>query len=381
MARHLKHSDGPGSIELARSEAPLVKANELLHVRFQRPDLARAERYLRDFGLTTVAQDADNLYMRGTGTLPYIYHVVRGRKARLLGIAFGVPSEEDLDKLAKAAGRPIATSSAPGGGSFVRLRGPDGVDVDVYHGFTPSSPHPLRSAIAHNAPNNIVRVNSTQRPALEPPQVTKLGHLVLEATDFDASARWYMDTLGFIPSDVMCLPDGTPVGSFMRLDRGDAPSDHHTLFVALGLEAGVDHAAFEVVDLDAVEIGQQVMCANRYRHAWGVGRHLLGSQIFDYWRDPWGQKHEHYADGDLFDASQPPGYHVLDRAGLYQWGPDLPDDFIDARMTPRRLMIILKAALTDRVRVRTLLALKKSLAAPGRAWQRRGRINRVQQGT
>ncbi|MBV8111402.1 MAG: hypothetical protein JO012_16725 [Hyphomicrobiales bacterium] len=27
------------------------------------------------------------------------------------------------------------------------------------------------------------------------------------------------------------------------------------------------------------------------------------------------------------------GYHVLDRAGLYQWGPDLPDDFIDAKLT------------------------------------------------
>jgi hypothetical protein len=79
----------------------------------------------------------------------------------------------------------------------------------------------------------------------------------------------------------------------------------------MGLESKVDHVAFEVVDLDAVEMGQQVMMAKRYRHAWGVGRHLLGSQIFDYWRDPWGQKHERYADGDLFDAAQPAGYHLM----------------------------------------------------------------------
>ena len=91
-------------------------------------------------------------------------------------------------------------------------------------------------------------------------------------------------------------------------------------------------------------MGQQVLMARKYRHAWGVGRHLLGSQIFDYWRDPWGQKHEHYADGDLFDDRQPAGYHVLDRAGLYQWGPDLPDDFIDAKLTPRRLVSVLKTA-------------------------------------
>ena len=90
---------------------------------------------------------------------------------------------------------------------------------------------------------------------------------------------------------------------------------------------------------------------------------MLGSQIFDYWRDPWGQKHEHYADGDLFDAAQLPGYHVLDRAGLYQWGPDLPDDFIDAKLTPRRLVNVLKLAVNDRPRLKKMLALKSSVVA------------------
>ena len=185
----------------------------------------------------------------------------------------------------------------------MRLRDPEGVAVAIHHGFTKLERQPIRPPIPHNAPSQTVRVNDTQRPVLEPPQVTKLGHLVLETPNFDTSARWYMDTLGFIPSDVMCLPDGTPVGAFMRLDRGHEPTDHHTLFVALALESKVDHVAFEVVDLDAIEMGQQIMMAKRYRHAWGVGRHLLGSQIFDYWRDPWGQKHEHYADGDVFDSS------------------------------------------------------------------------------
>ena len=93
-------------------------------------------------------------------------------------------------------------------------------------------------------------MNDTQRPALEPPQITKLGHSRDRPTS-RRSARWYMDTLGFIPSDVMCLPEGTPIGAFMRLDRGDEPTDHHTLFVALALKSKVDHVAFEVVDLDS----------------------------------------------------------------------------------------------------------------------------------
>ncbi|WP_439394642.1 hypothetical protein ACRQ5Q_36080 [Bradyrhizobium sp. PMVTL-01] len=29
-----------------------------------------------------------------------------------------------------------------------------------------------------------------RRPKLEPPQVTKLGHLVLETPDFNRSVRW-----------------------------------------------------------------------------------------------------------------------------------------------------------------------------------------------
>jgi len=361
---------GPGSIALPRSRSPIVKANELLFVHFERPDLKRAERYLRDFGLIVAAQSESELFMRGAGSQPYIYRASYGPIARLLGIGFSVPTLEDLEKLSKAFHRPIEASDAPGGGSVVRLRDPEGVAVDVLHGFTRCKPLPTRPPIPHNAPNQTVRVNDTQRPALEPPQVTKLGHIVLETPDFNTSARWYMDTLGFIPSDVMCLPNGQPVGAFMRLDRGDEPTDHHTLFVATGLESKADHVAFEVVDLDAVEMGQQVLLANRYRHAWGVGRHLLGSQIFDYWRDPWGQKHEHYADGDLFDSAQEPGYHVLDRKGLYQWGPDLPDDFIDAKLTPRRLWTLLKLAVNDRSRLKRILALKSSVSNPGRPWQR-----------
>ena len=37
---------GPGSIELPRSRAPVVKANALLYAHFERPDLNRARDYL-----------------------------------------------------------------------------------------------------------------------------------------------------------------------------------------------------------------------------------------------------------------------------------------------------------------------------------------------
>ena len=253
---------------------------------------------------------------------------------------------------------------------MARLRDPDGICVEVLHGRAKVAPLPSRSAKPHNAPAQTVRVNDTQRPPLAPPEVTKLGHLVLTSPNFPRKVQWYMRMFGFIPSDVLCLPDTTPAGAFMRLDRGGTPSDHHTLFVVFGPSANIDHAAFEVIDLDAVEMGQQVLKAAGYRHAWGVGRHLLGSQIFDYWRDPWGLKHEHYADGDLFDASQPAGYHKLDREGLYQWGPDLPDDFVAARPTLGQVASLLRGAMRGEVPLRPLLAAARSMRAPSRPWQR-----------
>ena len=67
------------------------------------------------------------------------------------------------------------------------------------------------------------------------------------------------------------------------------------------------HSAYEVVDADAVGMGQRVLRESGWTHAWGIGRHILGSQIFDYWQDPWGDKHEHYCDGDLFTADAADG--------------------------------------------------------------------------
>lgn len=34
-----------------------------------------------------------------------------------------------------------------------------------------------------------------------------------------------------------------------------------------------------------------------YKASWGVGRHILGSQVFDYWYMPDDFMIEHYSDG------------------------------------------------------------------------------------
>ena len=61
---------------------------------------------------------------------------------------------------------------------------------------------------------------------------------------------------------------------------------------------------------------------------WGIGRHLLGSQVYDYWADPWGRVHEHWADTDRLNAANG-GNLVSAEEGLRsQWGTRPPEKFI-----------------------------------------------------
>ena len=64
----------------------------------------------------------------------------------------------------------------------------------------------------------------------------------------------------------------------------------------------------------------------QYQHHWGVGRHVLGSQIFDYWRDPWGHTLEHWTDGDLMTAGWGSRDATIQDVMEVQWGMKMPAD-------------------------------------------------------
>ncbi len=327
----------------ARHPAPLVKAQRLAHLIFERPDLDEAAGFLTDFGLTVCQQNADALYLRAVEPTPYCYRIHRAAQARFVGFGLEVGSLDDLKRLSQLAGASkIEDSQHPGGGKQVRLVDPSGFIVEAVHGQSPSVSLPHRSALQFNFALEHVRINDTQRPPIEPPEVLRLGHVVLEVADYQATCAWYAQHFGFIPSDVQVLPDGSPIVTFMRLDLGDTPADHHTLAIAQGFMATYSHSAFELVDADAVGMGQRVMRERNWTHAWGIGRHILGSQIFDYWQDPWGDKHEHYCDGDLFTASQPTGVHFVSPEAMAQWGQRMPKSFTKPKLSLRNLIKLVR---------------------------------------
>ncbi|PZQ58339.1 MAG: glyoxalase, partial [Phenylobacterium zucineum] len=155
--------------------------------------------------------------------------------------------------------------------------------------------------------------------------VVRLGHVVLNVSDFRASERWYKDRFGFITSDEIQVAPEFAIGAFMRCDRGDTPTDHHTLFLLQGPKGpGFNHAAYEVADLDDLMRGHQRLKDAGRDAEWGVGRHILGSQVFDYWRDPWGHTLEHWTDGDLFTTADGSNISNLQELLGVQWGPQMP---------------------------------------------------------
>ena len=87
------------------------------------------------------------------------------------------------------------------------------------------------------------------------------------------------------------------------------------------------NVAFEVADFDDLMAGRDHLLMNGHggQPYWGVGRHVLGGQIFDYWKDPLGFTVEHWTDSDLLDAGTAPGSHHILAAGN-QWGPPPPAD-------------------------------------------------------
>ena len=116
----------------------------------------------------------------------------------------------------------------------------------------------------------------------------------------------------------------------MHCGLGDEWTDHHTLavFAAPDGRTRFDHSAFEVVDFDDVVHGGEYLKARGHQHSWGIGRHIQGSQIFDYWRDPFGNKLEHWTDGDLVNDSTPVGSAPFSFDELRQWAPPMTADFL-----------------------------------------------------
>jgi catechol 2,3-dioxygenase-like lactoylglutathione lyase family enzyme len=305
----------------------VIRIEDIAHVRFRVPDLDVLETWLEGFGLRTAAREETRLFMRGRDGRPFVHAAELGEPG-FAGLGLRAASLTDLETLARAEGVAVEPLDAPGGGSVIRLTDPDGHLVEVVAGQGPGEAEAFSARPPWNSAEVRARFGAVKRTGRAPAHVVRLGHAVLNVSDFRTSEAWYKQRFGFITSDEIALSPDFAIGAFLRCDRGATPTDHHTLFLVQSPKGpGFNHAAFEVRDLDDLMAGHDHLRAAGAAPAWGVGRHLLGSQVFDYWRDPWGNTLEHWTDGDLLTVDNGSNVASLQDLLDVQWGPASPPDF------------------------------------------------------
>lgn len=300
-------------------------AAEVAFIRFQVPDLEHQQIFLQDFGITsTIVSDADGRRLYGTGAngRSFLYIAEEG-EPKFLGLGLEVSSREELEALAELEdASSIQPIEGAADGEWVRFTDPNGFKIDAVFGqkLTPEPEGPKRPA--YNMGFVRSRLSEPVRLSRGPARVMRIGHCVLDVIDFHTSEAWYKERFGFLTTDEIYAGDeGNTIGAFLRCNLGDTPTDHHTIFLVDRGTPGLNHVAFEVESWDAVMLGHDYLEEKGYEQHWGVGKHILGSQVFDYWKDPYGNVVEHYTDGDVFTADLPPKREPVEVLMGVQWGP------------------------------------------------------------
>jgi catechol 2,3-dioxygenase-like lactoylglutathione lyase family enzyme len=286
------------------ASAPVIKIDEIVHARLRAPDLDLAESFLTDFGLVRSARTANALFMRGTGSKHHLQVIERGPPG-LVGFAYAVHDPDDLDRIARVAGASaIEPIDEPGGGRRVRLREPNGFQIEIVHGIETPAELPIERYPQHTVDESM-KPPPGMRVKFGPARVRRVSHGVLATPDVSGTVRWWRETLGVIPTDDLYAGSyDNLIGSFNRIDAGDRPVDHHVIFVLKNTVAGLHHLSFEVEDVEDIFLGKEHLeRVGKYEHLRGIGRHILGSQIYDYWLDPWNRMYEHWKSSERFTAA------------------------------------------------------------------------------
>ncbi|KAI9149639.1 Cupin-domain-containing oxidoreductase virC [Paramyrothecium foliicola] len=307
-------------------------------VHYGHPDLEKAHKFILDFGFVEAGRTSnpDRVFYRGYNDQPVLYVSEKTDQPLFFGGALEASSQEDLDKAAKLPGAgPIRNSDLPGGGKVVTIVDPENVPINIVYGYqTIDRGQEPPTVSAMNVPNVSddakARKGTYQRIPPGPAAVHKLGHFGHKAADIATVSTWYQTNFNLRAVDVQANPFAKEVDMavFYDIDLGEKYRDHHAFFHFAFFPGekypGPHHASFEVHDFDVQQQGHYHLLRQGYTQMWGLGRHKLGSQIFDYWYDPDGFTIEHYADGDVINQDNAPERHVVERMEEYTiWGGKL----------------------------------------------------------
>jgi catechol 2,3-dioxygenase len=270
-----------------------------------------AEFYRKAWGLEEVARDGGTMYLRASGTEHHILTLHEAKRASLNSINFAVQDRRIADALfEKAKGLGCAIIRAPaelaaiaGGGYGFSIKTPEGQVLNISSG--------------------VARHELTRGDRSKP---WKLSHVVLNVEDIDKQNSFFCDTLGFRLSD-----------STERMDFVRCSSDHHSIALARGHGAGLNHMAYEVPNFDGLMRGAGRMKEKGYSIEWGVGRHGPGDNIFSYFIEPNGFVTEYTTEVEQIDEADHlvgmPEYWAKKMPQPDRWGLAVPSQLLRQAMS------------------------------------------------
>jgi len=226
-------------------------------------DLERSTRfYTEAWGMELVAADPGRRNFRCAAGAPVALSLREAAKARFVSLTLLARDAAAVAALhARVAREPGArVLAAPG-----VLAGEPGVG----HGMVLEGPQGLRIVVA---------VATAQPPAqatADPSRPLCLTHVVLNSADMPQLSAFFTGVLG------LRLSDRTDRMDFLRCG-----ADHHTVALAHGGALSLNHAAFEMRDIDSLMYGAGRLLDHGYAVEWGLGRHGPGNNVFSYFVDP-----------------------------------------------------------------------------------------------
>lgn len=207
-------------------------------------------------------------------------------------------------------------------GSGTRLRmaeGPPGVEAATLEMVAPQGR--LRTMTDPDGRRLAIEtVEDCRRPLTD--AVARLGHVTVESDAPDAAVDFYLG-LGFQVSEALA-------GRFRWLRCNPI---HHTIAVARGPVSGVHHVGIEVPDRTALIAACDRLAELGHRVEYGPGRHMVGNNLFIYFRDRHGIRIEVFCELErVLDADRPPVVHetVERERSINLWGPQPPESYWQA---------------------------------------------------
>jgi catechol 2,3-dioxygenase-like lactoylglutathione lyase family enzyme len=296
----------------------------LQHLALAVPDVEASRKFYETFGLSGAEHDG-TVVMRCNGRDQDQVILVEGPKRRTHHLSFGIAAA-DLPAMAaslEARGVALLDPPYPGAPEGLWLRDPDGTLVNLQ--VAAAQPIGACAPALLNSPGDYRRVGRRGAPSSEmQARPRRLGHVLLFTPDVLRMTRFYTELLGMRLSD-------TVAGDMLAFMRCAGDSDHHVLALAHSDRPGFHHASFEVGSLDEIMLGVQQLAESGYRPAWGLGRHVIGSNFFYYIRDPWNGMAEYFWDIDFVPGDMTwPVQDWAPKDGFFLWssGGPPPADFV-----------------------------------------------------